>query len=184
MGTLVLNDPLRDNSAGYQWSEGTQPGNTLCGFSGGAYHMSLSVPGFGYCGPKANGLVFSNLAFEANITILQGDYAGIWFRYDQSQGTRYLFFKYTNGYYGVTTDVNDYLSYLRQGSRPTAFRLGHQTNLLAIVAIGNTIAVYVNHQLLVSTTDTSYQQGQIGIFAQAITKGFDVIVSDVRVWKL
>jgi hypothetical protein len=146
--------------------------------------MSLSTKGFDYCGPQANGLVFSNLAFEANITVLQGDFAGIWFRYDQSQGTRYLFFMDTNGYYGVTTDVNDYLSYLRQGSRPAAFRLGHQTNLLAIVAIGNTIAVYVNHQLLASTTDTSYQQGQIGVFAQGLTNGFDVIASDVRVWKL
>jgi hypothetical protein len=183
-GSLVLNDPLRDNSAGYQWSEGKQPGNALCGFSGGAYHMSLSVKGFGYCGPKANGLVFSNLAFEANITILQGDYAGIWFRYGQSQGTRYLFFMDTQGDYGITTDENDHLSYLRQGNRPAAFRLGHQTNLLAIVAIGKTIAMYVNHQFLASTTDTSYQQGQIGVFAQGINGGFDIIASDVRVWKL
>jgi hypothetical protein len=183
-GSLVLNDPLRDNSAGYQWSEGKQPGNALCGFSGGAYHMSLSQKGFDYCGPKANGLVFSNLAFEANITILQGDYAGIWFRYDRSQGTRYLFFMDTQGNYGLTTDENDTISYLRQGSRPAAFRLGHQTNLLAIVAIGNTIAMYVNHQFLASITDTSYQQGQIGVFAQGINGGFDIIDSDVRVWKL
>ena len=146
--------------------------------------MSLSQKGFGYCGPKANGLVFSNLAFEANITILQGDFAGIWFRYGQSQGTRYLFFMDTRGDYGITTDENDQLSYLRQGNRPAAFRLGHQTNLLAIVAIGNTIAMYVNHQLLASTTDTSYQQGQIGVFAQGINGGFDIITSDVRVWKL
>ena len=76
-GTLVLDDPLRDKSAGYQWSEGKQSGNALCGFSGGAYHMSLSGYGDGYCGPEAKGLVFSNLAFEANITLLQGDYAGI-----------------------------------------------------------------------------------------------------------
>ena len=183
-GTLVLNDPLRDNNAGYRWSEGKQPGNALCGFSGGAYHMSLSQQGFDYCGPKANGLVFSNLAFEANITILQGDYAGIWFRYGQSQGTRYLFFMDTKGDYGLTTDENDYLSYLRQGNRPAAFRLGHQTNLLAIVAVGNTITMYVNNQLLASTTDTSYQQGQIGVFAQGINGGFDITVSDVRVWKL
>jgi hypothetical protein len=183
-GSLVLNDPLRDNSTGYQWSEGKQPGNTLCGFSGGAYHMSLSQKGFGYCGPKATGLVFSNLAFEANITIPHGDFAGIWFRYDQSQGTRYLFFMDTQGSYGVTTDENDFLSYLRQGNRPAAFRLGPQTNLLAIVAIGNTIAMYVNHQFLASITDTSYRQGQIGAFAQGINGGFDIIISDVRVWKL
>ena len=146
--------------------------------------MSLSVKGFGYCGPKANGLVFSNLAFEANITILQGDFAGIWFRYGQSQGTRYLFFMDTQGDYGLTADENNYLSYLRQGNRHAAFRLGHQTNLLAIVAIGDTIAIYVNHELLASITDTSYQQGQIGVFAQGISSGFDTIFSDVRVWKL
>lgn len=183
-GTLVLNDPLRDDSAGYQWSEGKQSRNALCGFSGGAYHMSLSQKGFDYCGPNANGLIFSNLAFEATITILKGDAAGIWFRSSQSQGTRYLCFMDTQGFYGVTTDEHDYLSYLREGNRPAAFRLDHQTNLLAIVAIGKTIAFYVNHQLLASTTDTSYQQGQIGVFAQGINSGFDIIVSDVRVWKL
>jgi len=183
-GTLALDDPLRAKSAGSQWSEGKQPGNAVCGFSGGAYHMSLAGNGDGYCGPQAKGLVFSNLAFEANITLLQGDYAGIWFRSDQALGTRYLFFMDANGYYSLDTDENDVVTPLRAGSRPDAFRLGHQTNLLAIVATGTTLTMYVNHQLLASITDTAYQQGQVGVCAQGVNGGFDSIFSDVRVWKL
>lgn len=41
--------------------------------------------------------------------------------------------------------------------------------------------------MIVQGGDVAGQQGQIGIFAQGITSGFDVIVSDVRergVWKL
>lgn len=183
-GTLVLDNPLRERSAGSQWSEGRQPGNALCSFSAGAYHLSLAGNGDGYCGPQAKGLVFSNLAFEANVTLLQGDYAGIWFRFDRGRGTRYLFFMDAQGDYGLDTDENGVVTSLRAGSRPDAFRLGHQTNLLAIVATGTTIAMYVNHQLLASITDTSYQQGQIGVCAEGLNGGFDSIFSDVRVWKL
>ena len=146
--------------------------------------MSLDGNGDGYCGPQAKGLVFSNLAFEANVTLLQGDYVGIWFRSDRSVGTRYLFFVDAAGDYGLDTVENDVANTLRAGSRPAAFRVGPQTNLLAIVAIGTTIAMYVNHQLLASITDTSYQQGQIGVFAEGFSGGFDSIFSDVRVWKL
>ena len=111
--------------------------------------MSLSQQGFNYCGPKANGLVFSNLAFEANITILQGDYAGIWFRFDKTQKTRYVFsIISTDGRSVLVTDNNGAITSLKQ-DRPVALRPGPQTNLLAIVAIGDTITLYVNNHSLV-----------------------------------
>lgn len=182
-GTLVLNDPLRDNSAGYQWSVGQQAGFATCGFSGGQYHTSLAKRGYDYCGPQANGLVFSNLAYEANITMLQGDYAGIWFRFDKIQKTRYLFFITANGFVALSTDNNDSVNILWHG-HPEALRPGHQTNLLAVVAIGNMMSMYINNQMVGSIQDSTYQQGQIGVFAQGVKSGFDVIVSDVRVWTL
>ena len=183
-GTLLLNDPLRDNSAGYQWSEGKQTGNAICGFSKGAYHISLSQQGFDYCGPQASGLVFSNLAFEANLTILKGDYAGIWFRFDKTQKTRYVFsIISTDGRSVLVTDNNGAITSLKQ-DRPVALRPGPQTNLLAIVAIGDTITLYVNNHSLGSVKDASYQQGQIGAFAAGETGAFDMIISDVKVWKL
>ena len=145
--------------------------------------MSLAQKGYDYCGPQANGLVFSNLAYEANITMLQGDYAGIWFRYDKTQATRYLFFIAANGLTALVRDDNDVITLLAH-DRPVTLRPGHQTNLLAIVAIGDTLSMYVNNQFLGSVKDSSYQQGQVGVFAQGVTGGFDVIVSNVRVWRL
>jgi hypothetical protein len=182
-GTLVLDDPLRDTTAGYQWSEGKQSGNATCSFQGGSYHMQLASKGYDYCGPQANGLVFSNLAFEANVTLIQGDVAGIWFRFDKTQKTRYLFVYSANGLCIFGTDDNDLVNKLTQ-NQPVALRPSPQTNLLAVVAVNNMISLYVNHHFITSVQDSSYQQGQIGIFSQGINTGFNVIVSDVRVWKL
>jgi len=182
-GTLVLNDPLRDTTAGYQWSEGKQPGHATCSFQGGSYHLQLASKGYDYCGPQANGLVFSNFAFEANVTLIQGDYAGIWFRFDKTQKTRYLFVCSTNGLCLFATDDNDIVTPLTN-NRPVALRPSPQTNLLAVVAVNNMISLYVNNHFITSVQNSSYQQGQIGIFGQGINNGFNVIISDVRVWKL
>ena len=89
----------------------------------------------------------------------------------------------TDGRSVLVTDNNGAITSLKQ-DRPVALRPGPQTNLLAIVAIGDTITLYVNNHSLGSVKDASYQQGQIGAFASGDTGAFDVVISDVKVWKL
>jgi len=54
-GTPALDDPLRDNSKGYSWIEGTNNDGGACTFTGGAYHVSQSnTKYFNYCAASTN----------------------------------------------------------------------------------------------------------------------------------
>src|SRR5438132_348194 len=55
-GTLVLNDPLTDNSRGYKWDESSFSGTGTCGFTGGAYHINVQKAGL-ICIAEAKDLV-------------------------------------------------------------------------------------------------------------------------------
>jgi hypothetical protein len=76
-------------------------------------------------------------------------------------------------------------SHLLQGGYVQNFHpdLG-QTNLVAAIAIGNNINLYVNKQFVAGVSDTDHSYGKIGVFASASTDPTEVIFSDVQVWKL
>jgi hypothetical protein len=89
-GTLVLNDPMQDNSRGYLWDHNSDNSGS-CTFTGGVYR--IRAPSKGYiCVPEAASLVFTDLAFEANLVLAQGDEEAITFRLDQNSVTYYAFF--------------------------------------------------------------------------------------------
>src|SRR5689334_18977406 len=44
-GNLTLNDPLKDNSKGYMWDTGTFGNGGSCSFTGGSYHVGVSIQG-------------------------------------------------------------------------------------------------------------------------------------------
>jgi hypothetical protein len=60
-GTIALNDPLRDNSNGYSWAEGSNSYGT-CQFTRGAYQVSISQGKYEYCNASTD---FSNFACES-----------------------------------------------------------------------------------------------------------------------
>lgn len=179
MGTLVLNDPITDNSRGYKWDEGSIANGGTCGFNAGAYHIHSSQQNGFICVPEASNLVFSNLAFEVKVTITQGTEAGIVVRLDQTTGTGYYFFIQGQGSFLLCKDDCSKAHTLNSGTNG-AIKTGlNQTNLLAIVANGGTISVYVNGQFITSGNDSAHTRGQIGIEA-----GTDVVAADARVWSL
>lgn len=180
-GTLVLNDPMQDNSRGYQWDHNSD--NTgSCTFTGGVYH--IRAPSKGYiCVPEAASLVFTDLAFEANLVLVQGDEEAITFRLDQNSVTYYAFFLYPGGKYSIDAAVNNALSKTLTGSSPAIKDL-KQGNLLAIVARGNVFSLYVNHQLVRTVNDSSIVRGQIGLLCYNTNGSCDVAASNVRVWQL
>ena len=57
-------------------------------------------------------------------------------------------------------------------------------NLLAVVAHGNTIDLYVNHQSLASVTNGSYDAGEVGVAAAYETGITEVAFSNAEVWTL
>jgi TIR domain len=183
MGTLVLNDPLHDNSRGYKWDEGSDIYGFACGFRGGAYHITAGGlnPQYNICRPEAASLDFSDLTYEVKITIAAGDIGGIVFRDNPTTNFRYVFTVDIQGNYTLSKDDGSgHFSTLRSGVNDAIDNGPAPSNLLAIVATGNMISLYANNTQLAQVQDTSYKRGQIGIYAN---KESDIIASDVRVWK-
>ncbi|HLQ30945.1 MAG TPA: protein kinase [Ktedonobacteraceae bacterium] len=188
-GTLVLNDPLTDNSRGYSWSRGyTQDdAGTDCAFKGGAYHVIESNPGrFYYCVAKNSN--FSNFTFQVQMTFIQGsrpDYGGVLFR---SEGKRQYFFRLgRNGSYLLKLFIDNTIgagSILKAGFSPAIHTGLNVPNLLAVVAQGGNFSLYVNHQLIASANDTSYSQGKIALFSEDEQDTCDVAFNDAKVWAI
>ncbi|MBV9232149.1 MAG: hypothetical protein JOZ18_22760 [Chloroflexi bacterium] len=60
-----------------------------------------------------------------------------------------------------------------------------QTNLIAVVAQGSTITLYVNRQQIASVTDSSYSHGNIAVVAKSTDgNAAEVAYSNARVWSL
>ncbi len=183
-GALVLSDPMTDNSRGYKWDDATIGGVGTCGFSGGAYHLRAPQKGI-ICVPEASNLVFSNLAFEAKLTLIQGDQESIVFRLNQNVGTYYAFYVLSDGTYSINAVKNNSIFRTLRGSSPAINKGQNSTNLLAIVANGKSINLYVNNQLVNRVNDDSItQSGQIGVGDYSTSGAADVAVTDVRVWAL
>jgi hypothetical protein len=180
-GTFALHDPLSNNNRGYDW--GLSPN---CAFTGNAYHVSQQANALLTC--TANSTHFGNLAFEVNMVITQGDCGGIVFR-SQGNYRYYLFVICQNSYFKLirySGSVNnnaqiltsDYLYpyYINSG-------IG-QSNLLAIVANGARITLYVNKHRVTYSNDDAYTDGQIGFVAYALNHSTDVAFSNAKVWTL
>ena len=181
-GTLALDDPLSDNSQGHSWSVGGDPSGT-CDFTGGAYHVNAIQRNNGK-GCVAN-TTFSDFAYQVQMTIVKGDAGDIIFR-DDTKGHGYYFYINQDGQYefgtynctGNTCPVN----VLRNGPSPAINTGLNQTNLVAVVASGSTIELYVNHQKIASVSDSSYSQGQIGVVAYDVNSPTEVVFSNAKVW--
>ena len=181
-GTLIVNDPLTDNSKGYQWDESSFSGTDSCGFTAGAYHV-VEKTGL-ICIPEAKNLTLANFAFEVNIKIVKGDNGGIAFRINQVNKTFYAFDIAPDGSYTLEVYTTKF-TVLSQGTNSVIKKGLNASNLLAVVANGDLITIYVNDQIIDSVHDKTFSQGQIGVLSYAGKSGInDVVASDVRVWKL
>jgi hypothetical protein len=181
-GNLALADPLSDNSKGYRWDVGTIANGAQCTFSAGSYHVTVTRGGFFACNAEA--LVFGNLTYEVQMTLLRGDRGGLFFRQVASAGP-YDYFSITrDGSYELDVSNGKQLTILTRGSSP-AIKTGlDQPNLLAVVAQGSAIDLYVNGQHLAHLTDTTAPRGLIGVAADASAQPAEVAFRNVKVWTL
>jgi len=175
-GTLVLDDPLNDNSRGYQWEEGERDGGS-CTFTGGTYHTIIPQAGvFHSCLARSKN--FGNFAFEVNMSILSGDFGGIVFRADRVTTHFYSFLIKRDGSYSLKVYYDKFGNYNEIASGMDAPLNG--TDLVGAVAQGNNIRIYVNRKRIVNVSDSTYTQGQIGI----VTLSGEAAFSHAKVWTL
>ena len=182
-GTLTLADPLSDNGKGQGWDV-----NSNCAFIDGAYHAIAPNPSFGdYC--IAGSTDFSNFVFEVQMQVIKGDGGGIDFR-DENTATAnkyYDFYVWRDGSYELDVVNGGSAKTLSSGSSVAINQSLNQTNVVAVVAQGSLIKLYVNHQLITSATDSTYSHGQIGVEANPFVNNghpTEVVYSNARVWML
>src|SRR5205814_5788264 len=130
---------------------------------------------------------YSNFAFEAQMQIVKGDGGGLVFR---DQDTLQAFRSYTldvfqDGSYDLYIVNGSSVATLTSGNSPAIKQGVGQSNLVAVVAQGKTITIYINHQQVASITDSTFTHGKISFEATANgTNGraTEVAFSNARVW--
>jgi hypothetical protein len=183
-GTLALFDPLKDNSKGSRWDEASTT-TGRCQFSGGMYHATSSITNrFYVCFAFATN--FSDLAFQVAMTIVKGDCGGLVFRADSDNFRLYSFEVCQDGRYDVTVYTSGNSGkYLISRTTNAVIKTGlNQTNVLAAVARGGTIRLYVNNTSVDSLSDSSLSQGEIGVSADDYTSVTEAAFHNVKVWTL
>jgi len=178
-GTLAVNNPLIDNG------EGVAAGTiSACGFEVGAYHIKVLRPKTAFsCSPIIPSS-FSNFIFEVQMTIINGDCGGATFRGDIFSQHYYSFNVCQNGSFDLHIDdpptkilVSRFSSVIHKGL--------NQTNLIDVVANGDTITLYVNQQQIAPrVSDSTYNYGQLGFVANAISSTTEAVFSNAKVWIL
>lgn len=177
-GKLALLDSMKTQDS--IW-----PADPHCSFTGGAYHIvEATTSSFYPC--YANGLTYSNFAFEATMKLIKGDCGGLIFRADSTTGKLYFFrFCYDSRYrltLYIDTNGADAKELVNQPS--SLIKNGYVTNTIAVVANGETLDLYANGQNLDTITDSTYSTGRIGLFAEDISNSAEVAFSNVRIWTL
>ncbi|HLX40219.1 MAG TPA: hypothetical protein VKR42_06780, partial [Ktedonobacteraceae bacterium] len=181
-GTLVFFDTLADASTvpTNKWDQ-----NSNCQFHNGGYHATESHQNtFFVCGAHAAN--FANFAYRVEMMIVSGDCGGVAFRSDNQNQNLYLYEVCQNGTFSLITYSGTAGQYLINHQSNAAINKGTgQTNLIAVVANGNTLDLYDNNVLLGSQSDSKFSSGQIGVYADNYTSSnTDIQFNNARVWKL
>ena len=194
-GSLIMNDPMQDNSKGYEWDETTDSAVGACQFKEGAYHSSIPAANTDeICTAEGSGLI--NFVLQINMTFLSGDGGGLLFRETShiDNGmytilTCYEFVIGTNGFftflsYSYFGSGNPQTNVLSSGNSAAIQQGLNQSNLIAVVALGTSFTLYVNKQQIAIANDNSFSSGQIGVLARDTTNQADVAFSNLQVWTL
>jgi hypothetical protein len=164
----------------YNWSEDTE-----CSFSGGTYHVRVPSTYFAWCIEQSIDL--SNFLYQVQITIVKGDYGGIIFREDYNLGIFYHFYIGQDGSYNLFLDqgIKGQQGELLQTGHSSAINTGiNQSNLIAVLAIGNNLYLYINKQFVTTVRDSTSRSGLIGVIALPNTSPTEVVANNLQVWKL
>ncbi|WP_126627570.1 hypothetical protein [Dictyobacter alpinus] len=176
---MLLEDTLTTQSP-YNWQAINTDGE--CSFKDQQLHLS-SIQGDKAIICLEQGLTFDNIAFQAQMTLNQGDTGGLLIRANPDGNTLYMF--------GLT-NVGRFLlasaqaktgaqTHIITGGLSSAIQ--QKTNQLTIIARQHTFYLYVNGQFLTKADDTTTKSGQIGFFAGDSEQNIpDATFSNARVW--
>ncbi len=171
-----INDSLKhqSNSA---WDEGSLSDHSSCSFVHNSYEVK--EPHAGYFMPCfAENSFFINFALQVNLTIVQGDEAGVFFRVDDN-GDGYLFELSQTGSY----DLYSYGSHEVMSGQTQLYKFG-QANQLTIIARGTNYYFYLNQQFIDTTSDKTFGEGALALVGSDIDNPTVVDYTNFKLWLL
>ncbi len=176
----TLNDPLTATGAN-GWIEGPE-----CSYTNNAYHAKETQSNILlYC--TASRTNFSNFIYRVNMTILSGQRGGMIFRADAANSKFYLFRVAQDGTYDLymyPDKTGSDAKKLTSGNATNMHTSQHASNLLAVVAHGAQIDLYINDQYQASVNDSTLQSGAIGLVAENDGTLVDVAYTQAQVWRI
>ena len=179
----AFDDHMQGNTGEPEWDINYSSGVGGCEFTNGAYLSSVAQSQIGTFSPcYAQPTNYSNFFYQLQLHITDGDQGGMLFRGNSNSGAFYYFSIDINGKYALDIYQNNILSGTLTSGTSKYISTGYgQSNLLAVQAIGNTFALYVNKHFLTIVTDSSntFSQGEIGVVAASTTKVTDVVFTEV-----
>ena len=183
-GSSTLNDPLSDNSNNNNWDTSSGTKASGCAFNNSTYHVIERQKGyFQPCLAEATN--FSDFAYEVQMTMDTGTQGGIVFRANGSQSTFYLF--------RIGIDGSYFLDLYQGNATPVLLSYGYtaaitpglsQQNTIAVIAVQNTLTLYVNQQYVATATNANLSSGAIGVVAYDDSVPTDIVFSNAQVWDL
>jgi hypothetical protein len=138
---------------------------------------------FRICGLKSTDV--SDFVFEVHMHIISGNCGGMLFR-QLSSGQYYLYRVCQDGNYGLTRYVDNTgkTSVSMRYTTSKAIHQGSQDNVIAVVAQGTRIHLYVNNTDIDDFDDNSYLHGQVGLIANYSNAPAEVAYTNARLWNL
>jgi len=186
-GTVVINDPLSDNSQGHDWND-LMASTYACSFSNGAYHALQTLKDwFTTCFAEHAGLVLRNFTFQVQMSIVNGDCGGLAFRGNPTEVAFYFFRACVDGTYDLrlfTDNTNQGARTLISQKSTSALIPGlNVTNTLAVVAQNAQLTLYINQQKVATINDTSYASGKIAVVASSLSNPTQAAFTNAIVWQ-
>lgn len=190
MQTLQFNASLQDNTnPQVKWEESDTTGNTgrsICGFQSRYYHAYDTDPknaSYTFC--LAQQTNFADFTYEVQMSIVEGQAGGVFFRSQDSQSSQisYMFLTRSDGYCALYAVLNtasgpDFKGLV--GGTIKRFNRGlQQMNTIAIVARGSQIDIYVDQVGIARVTNSTYSQGGVGVIGWINS---DVVFSNAKLW--
>ena len=169
-GIPSLDDPMHDNSQGYNWDQGK-----YCYFGPDrTYHVVTPYAQYATC--LAERTDFSNFAFQVQLRFNNQGRGRILFRAN-SVHTTYYYLDVVGGSGECILQSTGNLNYGLGCSVPLQAAI-----TFTIIAKSDKLYVFLNNRYLGMTADSSFSNGQIGVGSDGY--GLDMAVSNVKVWKL
>jgi len=177
-GTLLISDSLNGPENWLTSTSGDWGGT--CTYKNGAYHAFQGVIARAYSCNTISTLQGSNSIFEVQATIISGDCGGILFRYNPSTHFGYTFRFCHDGNVSLVGQHG-----ILYGAVSSAVRVGYnQSNIVAAVASGNQIRLYINKQYIITVIDDAFSQGRFALDVRANTQPTEIAFNNAKIWQL